>query len=267
MPEGGVDLTPDDKLLNQHELAKVLFFTCLFSILWRFIGFLDVVKMQIIKFFVHSGVRKIRFTGGEPTVLLNSFPSALLMNFHVLVYRFEKIWWRCWKRFSPFGDKGLMLSQWPPMVICDLEIVVDVREHRMILQVSYWNESWSLWFPWEWLRLTFHLIQWVSTLEVLIAEGVLFLNHSLVDDFGADKRKFTLITRRNGWDKVMAGLLLLSLLRCSGCWCCLIGIEHALQMKESRKQLVRLFLKETRVSHFWRPLINRPGLRRFEHKG
>jgi len=44
MPEEGVDLTPNEKILSSEEIIKVA------------------------KLFVEAGITKIRFTGGEPTV-------------------------------------------------------------------------------------------------------------------------------------------------------------------------------------------------------
>lgn len=50
MPEKGVDLTPNDKLLTLEE------------------------RKQIISMFAHLGVDKLRFTGGEPTISKDLIP-------------------------------------------------------------------------------------------------------------------------------------------------------------------------------------------------
>jgi hypothetical protein len=52
MPEEGIDLQPNDKILTKDEIVRVA------------------------RLFVDAGVDKIRFTGGEPLVRLSSSPPA-----------------------------------------------------------------------------------------------------------------------------------------------------------------------------------------------
>jgi pyruvate-formate lyase-activating enzyme len=52
MPEEGIDLQPNDKMLTKDEIVRVA------------------------RLFVDAGVDKIRFTGGEPLVRLSSSPPT-----------------------------------------------------------------------------------------------------------------------------------------------------------------------------------------------
>jgi cyclic pyranopterin phosphate synthase len=52
MPEEGIDLQPNDKMLTKDEIVRVA------------------------RLFVDAGVDKIRFTGGEPLVRLSSSPNC-----------------------------------------------------------------------------------------------------------------------------------------------------------------------------------------------
>lgn len=70
MPEEGVELTPNAKLLTYDEILRLVrFFACLFSAIFYLFGkesqHGDFVQASL---FVTCGVDKIRLTGGEPTV-------------------------------------------------------------------------------------------------------------------------------------------------------------------------------------------------------
>ncbi len=56
MPEEGIDLQPNDKILTKDEIVRVA------------------------RLFVDAGVDKIRFTGGEPLVRLSSSSQPPLLS-------------------------------------------------------------------------------------------------------------------------------------------------------------------------------------------
>lgn len=66
MPEEGVDLQPNDKILSKDEIVR------------------------LARLFVDAGVDKIRFTGGEPLVQFNHQSLAPAYAHYIDHCRFEK---------------------------------------------------------------------------------------------------------------------------------------------------------------------------------